>query len=114
MFCQVSIVARRVPNAMVIPRTALQPDQSVFVAVNDALAIRPVQVLHLQKDRAVITAGLRAGAQLVVSPLSAPVVGMKLRLREVASETLFSTPPFGLSAPAASVRTRADRMREGG
>jgi RND family efflux transporter MFP subunit len=114
MFCQVSIVARRVPNAMVIPRTALQPDQSVFVAVNDALAIRPVQVLHLQKDRAVITAGLRAGAQLVVSPLSAPVVGMKLRLREVAPETLFSTPPFGLSAPAASVRTRADRMREEG
>ncbi len=114
MFCQVSIVARRVPNAVVIPRSALQPDQTVFVAVNDALAIRPVQVLHVQKDRALLTAGLRAGEQLVVSPLTAPVVGMKLRSREVAPETLFSTPQAGPSAPAASARTEAGSMSEGG
>lgn len=106
MFCQVSIVARRVPNAVVIPRTALQSDQTVFVAANDALAIRPVEVLHVQRDRAVITAGLSAGEQLVVSPITAPVVGMKLRSREVAPETLFSSPllipPPRQSAPAAS------------
>ncbi len=122
MFCEVSIVARRVPNAVVIPRAALQADQTVFVAVNDALAIRPVQVLHIQKDRAVLTAGLGTGEQLIVSPLTAPVTGMKLRTREVAPATLFSTPlpgPSGPAAPAASVRsgtgrTGTGRMSEGG
>ncbi len=110
MFCQVSIVARRVPNAVVIPRAALQADQTVYVAVDAALAIRPVHVLHMQKDRAVLTSGLRAGEHLVVSPLTAPVVGMKLRTREVAPETLFSTPRFGPSAPTASARTDANRV----
>ncbi len=116
MFCQVAIVARRVPNAVVIPRAALRSDRTVFVAVNGKLAIRPVQVLHLQKDRAVLTAGLQAGEQLVVSPLTAPVVGMKLRSREVAPETLFSTPLSGSSAPAASVRPGAGRasVNQGG
>ncbi|WP_089934309.1 efflux RND transporter periplasmic adaptor subunit [Candidatus Entotheonella palauensis] len=114
MFCQVSIVARRVPNAVVIPRAALRPDQTVFVAINNALAIRPVRVLHVQKDRALLTAGLRAGEPLVVSPLTAPVVGMQLRLREVAPETLFSPLPSGSSAPAATVRTGGGSMSEGG
>lgn len=118
MFCQVSIVARRVPNAVVIPRTALQPDQTVFVAANDALAIRPVKVLHMQKDRALITAGLSAGDQLIVSPITAPVVGMKLRLHEVAPETLFSNPisipSTGPSTvPASGGRAEAGGMSEG-
>ncbi len=131
MFCQVAIVARQVPNAVVIPRTALQQDQTVFVAANNALVIRPVEVLHIQKDRAVITAGLSAGEQLVVSPITAPVVGMKLRSREVAPDTLFSSPflippsepstpavsgsPASAAAPvpAASRRTETSGMSEG-
>ena len=111
MFCQVSIVARRVPGAIVIPRVALQPQQTVFVAVNEKLEIRPVQVLHLQKDRAILASGLRAGEQLVVSPLAAPAAGMKLRLREVAPETLFDAPP---PTPAAAVRSGAVSRNEGG
>lgn len=110
MFCQISIVARRVPNAVVIPRTALRPDQTVFVAVNDALAIRAVQVLHMQRDRVVLTSGLDAGEQLVVSPLAAPVVGMKLRSREVAPEALFLTP----SAAVSSGGAETSGMSEGG
>jgi RND family efflux transporter MFP subunit len=114
MFCQVAIVARRVPHAVVIPRLALQPDQSVFVAVNETLAIRPVQVLHTQRDRVVLTGGLLAGEQVVVSPLSAPVVGMPLRTRDVAPETLFSAPLSEPSTPAAAVRTESRRGWEGG
>ena len=111
MFCQVAIVARRVPGAIVIPRVALQPQQTVFVAVNEKLEIRPVQVLHLQKDRAILASGLQAGEQLVVSPLAAPAAGMKLRLREVAPETLFDAPP---PTPAAAVRSGAVSRNEGG
>ena len=114
MFCQVAIVARRVPHAVVIPRLALQPDQSVFVAVNETLAIRPVQVLHTQRDRVVLTGGLLAGEQVVVSPLSAPVVGMPLRTRDVAPETLFSAPLSEPSTPAAAVRTESRGGWEGG
>ena len=113
MFCQVSIVARRVPDAVVIPRSALQPDQTVFVAVENALAVRPVQVLHIQRDRAILTDGLRTGEQVVVSPLAAPVVGMALRVREVAPETLLTTPRTERGAPSAAVRTGTDRMGAG-
>jgi RND family efflux transporter MFP subunit len=114
MFCRVSIVAQDVPHAVVIPRTALQPDQTVFVAVDDALAIRPVQVLHMQKDRAVVTDGLRAGESLVVSPLAAPVAGMKLRLHEVTPETLFTAPASKWSSASAVGRPEALRDSEGG
>ena len=111
MFCQVSIVARRIPNAIVIPRVALQPQRTVFIAVKEALEIRPVQVLHLQRDRAILAAGLQAGEQLVVSPLAAPVAGMKLRLREAAPETLYGAPP---PAPSAAARSGVDSRSEGG
>lgn len=83
MFCRVAIAAGSQPHAVVIPRTALHDGNSVHLVSNGRLARRQVEVLRFLRDEAILSAGLQTGDQLVVSPLSAPVIGMKLRALEV-------------------------------
>jgi RND family efflux transporter MFP subunit len=83
MFCRVEISAGSQPNAVVIPRTALHDGNSVYLVTDGRLVRRQVQVLRFLRDQAILSAGLQSGDQLVVSPLSAPVIGMKLRTLEV-------------------------------
>ena len=83
MFCRVQISAGSQPNAVVIPRTALHDGNSVLLVIAGRLERRQVEVLRFLRDQAILSAGLQAGEQLVVSPLSAPVIGMKLRPLEV-------------------------------
>ena len=83
MFCRVDIAAGSQPNAVVIPRTALHDNDTVLLVSDGRLERRQVEVLRFLRDQAILSAGLQAGEQLVVSPLSAPVVGMKLRPLEV-------------------------------
>lgn len=85
MFCRVEISAGSQPDAVVIPRTALHDDSAVYLVADGRLARRQVEVLRFLRDQAILSAGLQAGDQLVVSPLSAPVIGMKLRALEVES-----------------------------
>lgn len=65
-----------------------------------ALARRQVQVVRFRHDEAVLGAGLQPGDKLVVSVLSAPVVGMKRRALETAS-------------PSARGRTVSERLSPG-
>ena len=83
MFCRVDISAGVQPAAVVIPRTALHDGDSVYLVADGRLARRRVEILRFLRDQAIVSAGLQLGDQLVVSPLSAPVVGMKLRALEV-------------------------------
>ncbi len=114
MFCRIAIVAKRVPESVVIPRTALRRDNTVFLVQDGTLAVRLVDVLHVQKDHVIIAAGLRQGDRLIVSPLTTPVLGMKLRPRQVDPDTLFSGPAAGRQPrsrpPAALLR---DDVRHG-
>jgi multidrug efflux pump subunit AcrA (membrane-fusion protein) len=101
MFCRLTIETRRVPRAVRIPRTALQPENTVFLVQDGALAVRPVEVLYVQKESVLVTAGLETGDLLIVSPLSTPVVGMQLRPREVDPQTLFTAQATSRSDRAA-------------
>ena len=83
MFCRVQISAGSQPNAVVIPRTALHDGNAVYLVTDGRLDRRQVDVLRFLRDQAIVSAGLQKGDQLVVSPLNAPVVGMKLRVLEV-------------------------------
>ena len=85
MFCRVEIAAKSIPGAVAIPRTALHDGDAVFLAEDGRLVRRQVQVARFRHDEAILGGGLRPGDKLVVSVLSAPVVGMKLRTLETAS-----------------------------
>ena len=91
MFCRVEIAAKRLREAVVIPRIALHEEHTVFLVQDGTLARRQVQVLRLLRDQAILSAGLHPGDTLVISPLTAPVVGMKVRPLEVESAALPST-----------------------
>ena len=77
-----------------IPRTAVRPDNTVLLANEDnRLEIRTVTVARLDRDLAYITAGLADGERLIISPVPAPISGMKV------SPAKGEKPAAGQSAP---------------
>ena len=107
MFCRLTLEVQRVPDAVRIPRVALRSENTVFLVQDGALAIRPVEVFYIEKEGVIVTTGLQSGDQVVVSPLAAPVIGMKLRPREVDPATLFTT---GVSRSAELIRQAQRRL----
>lgn len=81
MFCEALIPGKELASVAAIPRTAVNDDQSVFLAVNGRLEQRPVNVLHLHGDQALIDDSLKPGEQVIVNRLSAPILGMKVEQR---------------------------------
>lgn len=70
-------------NALVIPRSALRAADKVYVVADDGtLDIRTVETGYTDRDRVVITRGLSAGEQVVVSTVRSPRQGMKVAALE--------------------------------
>lgn len=68
-FCNVRVVLRTEPDALVIPREAAMTGQNgayVFVVEGDVARMRPVQIARVQDDVAVLASGLRPGEMVVV------------------------------------------------
>ena len=64
----------------VVPRQALQAPGQVFVVdAEDRLRFREVEVLRLQGDEALVSRGLADGERVCISPIQAPVEGMRVR-----------------------------------
>ena len=79
-YVHVAIDGRELANVVTLPRRALQPGDRVYVLSNDdTLEIRTVKVLWSTADSVLVRSGLRTGDRVVISPLAAPVGGMKLR-----------------------------------
>lgn len=97
-YVSVGIEGRTVPGAVALPSSLVQADGTVRVITpENRLEIRPVTVLHRDRERAVIGDGLRAGERVVVTSLTGAVEGMPLRVEE--------DPPADAGAAAAgSVR----------
>jgi RND family efflux transporter MFP subunit len=92
LFVSAEIEGREVPDAVVLPRSAVfeaaaedrggreAPESRVWVVgADDRLRARAVEVLHTHRDQAVIGGGLAAGQRVVVSPLETAVEGMAVR-----------------------------------
>lgn len=80
-YVRVEIDGRRIEPAFSIPRSALREDSSVWIAANDeTLHIRSVNVIWRDEATVLVTDGLNDGEQLIVSDLSSPVEGMKIRV----------------------------------
>ncbi len=76
----IKLEGSRLKEAFSLPRRALRPGSEVWVVENDKIVFRPVQVARLQGEQVFITEGLMNGDQVVISPLKAVTLGMKVRV----------------------------------
>jgi RND family efflux transporter MFP subunit len=80
LFLRARIAGRTVEGVAVVPRQALQAPGQVFVVdAEDRLRFREVEVLRLQGDEALVSRGLSDGERVCISPIQAPVEGMRVR-----------------------------------
>lgn len=83
LFVEADIEGRSAGRVVLAPRAALRDDQRLMVVdAERRLRFRPVEILRFEWDRVVIGGGLLDGDLVCVSPLEAPVDGMKVRLLE--------------------------------
>ncbi|MBK8973620.1 MAG: efflux RND transporter periplasmic adaptor subunit [Hahellaceae bacterium] len=85
-FVEARISGRLQQNVVVVPRSALRPDDTVWVAQQDAgaeqadLRFRKVDVLYKGKDQIYLRGGLQPGDRVVTTRLDFAVDGMNVRL----------------------------------
>ncbi|WP_417480917.1 efflux RND transporter periplasmic adaptor subunit [Maricaulis sp.] len=89
LFVDAEIQGRNVQDAVVLPRSALRGENTVFV-VNEGgtLDIRTVTVVTSSTDRVVVSSGVAGGEMIVVSPIRGASVGMRLRSLDSSGEVL--------------------------
>ena len=75
-------------NVIVLPRYALQSDNTVLIANDEGeLEIRPVTVIRAEPRLVYISEGVAGGEKVVTTTLEAPIPGMKLTLSGEESST---------------------------
>lgn len=117
MYCRAELPANPLSEALLVPRHAIYEDRWVYVFEPDAttpeerdgrLGRREVSLLRTIGDRVLVdfrgregsdVCELRSGDQVVVSPMTRPVVGMKIAVR---SEEAIADGPSPRTAPSGS------------
>jgi RND family efflux transporter MFP subunit len=81
LFVTVDIQGRTLPNAAIVPRAALRPNDVLWVVdKSDRLVFRKVEVARVQGNKVLIRSGLKGGERLVVSPMKEVTNGMNVRV----------------------------------
>ena len=81
LFVTVEIVGRRLENAVLVPRSALRENGTVWVVADDGrLSFRKVTVARLLPEGAILNAGLENNEKVVISSLKAVTDGMRVRV----------------------------------
>lgn len=83
MFVTVRIEGRQVAHVHRLPRHLIHDGDTVFLAVDDQLNVQPVTVLRRFKKAVLISDGLADGDQVITTPLSGAVSGMRIRIHEL-------------------------------
>jgi hypothetical protein len=80
LFVEAEIRGRVAPDVAVLPRRALRGEDRVWlVDAAGRLRARQIEVLRTERERVLVAGGLEVGEQVVVSPLSTPVEGMRVQ-----------------------------------
>lgn len=80
-FVSAEIEGRSAGRVVVLPRRAVQQDNTVLVANDDReLEIRPVTVVRAEPREVYISEGVSDGESIVITTLEAPIPGMKLTI----------------------------------
>lgn len=78
IFVNAAVEGQKIDNAIVIPRSALRGNDKVYVAEDDTLSIRDVNVISSDRNRAVLDGGLSVGDIVITSPIRGVADGMKI------------------------------------
>ena len=81
MFVTVRIQGRQVENVHRLPRHLVHDEDTVYLATDDQLSVRPVTILRRFKKSVLVSQGLSNGDLVVTTPLSGAVTGMRIRLK---------------------------------
>ncbi|MEY3017489.1 MAG: hypothetical protein RL336_624 [Pseudomonadota bacterium] len=77
-----SIEGLVVPEAIVIPSQSIYQASFVYVAENDTLQRRNIEIAWQDSSRALISSGLKAGDVLITTPLGQVTSGTKINIAE--------------------------------
>ena len=83
LFVDVTLPAISSSEGIRIPRIALRRGNHVYTVESGKLAIKQVTVLQTSSDSAIVSEGIEAGAQVIISPVPGAFEGMGI---EVTSE----------------------------
>lgn len=80
LFVEVEISGRIIPEAIVIPRSALRKGSRVLILDSDnRLHYRHITVLRTERELLIVEDGLQAGERIAVSPMPEAIEGMLVR-----------------------------------
>lgn len=81
LFVDAEIEGKPAGEVFLAPRAAMRGEQHLMIVdAERRLRFRPVEILRREREQVVIRAGVQAGELVCVSPLDAPVDGMKVRV----------------------------------
>jgi multidrug efflux pump subunit AcrA (membrane-fusion protein) len=81
LFVEADIRGRVVEDVVVLPRSALRGKDRVWLVDADGrMRSREIDVLRTERERVLVVGGLEVGEQVIVSPLSTPVEGMRVQV----------------------------------
>lgn len=86
MFVNVELIGRKIENAYLLPRHAVHFGNLVYIADDNRLDIREVKVFRKLDGFVYVTEGLNDGDSVIITPISIPKEGTKLRLQQIQDE----------------------------
>ena len=81
MFVTIKIKGKSVNQAYVLPRYVIYPGDVVYTLNDDRLKVKEVGILRTYKDSVIVNQGISEGDQIIRTPLSGAVDGMRVRLK---------------------------------
>ncbi|CAB1079540.1 hypothetical protein D1AOALGA4SA_7249 [Olavius algarvensis Delta 1 endosymbiont] len=82
MFVTIRIKGKTVNQAFVLPRYVVYAGDVVYTLQEDQLKVKEVGILRSYKDSVIVNKGLSEEDQIISTPLSGAVDGMRVRLKE--------------------------------
>jgi RND family efflux transporter MFP subunit len=83
LFVDAHVEGRAIPHALVVPRTALRGDNTVYLAKDDnTLSMRTVTVVSSNRNEAILIAGIGPNDKVITSPVRAAADGMRIETVE--------------------------------
>ena len=105
------IAGKTLPDAITIPVTSIYQGSYVYVVEDGALFRREIDLAWQNEERAIVSAGLSAGEELIVTPMGQVISGTPVRVKNLAS--VGSEEPVVAVSPAAKSSEQSESASGG-